>query len=206
MKSKNWKQVKGYEGLYEIHECGLVRSLDRLSNGKLRKGKSLKPFIRNGYYSVALSKNGHVKQFLLHRLLAEQFILNIDNKPTVNHINGDKLDNTIQNLEWATYSEQIQHAINILGFVPHKVVCVYDDKLRQIRKKARTGYIIPEHVKQKIKESLSQKVKCLTDNIEFDSIKAAVLYSQTSKTTFHRKLHNGELINGKKYELIHQMV
>jgi hypothetical protein len=55
----------------------------------------------------------------------------------------------------------------------------------------------------KIKETLSQKVKCLTDNVEFDSIKAAVLYSKVPKTTFHRKLHNGELINGKKYELVH---
>ena len=60
---------------------------------------------------------------------------------------------------------------------------------------------VTEEDKEKIRKSLNKKVKCLTDNIEFESIKQAVIYSGISKTTFHRKLHKGELINGKKYEI-----
>lgn len=78
----------------------------------------------------------------------------------------------------------------------------YSDELKEIRRIARLGWIFPEEVKRKIANSLSRGVICVTDNIEFDSIKDAVSYSGIPKTTFHRKFHKGELIDGKKYEFI----
>lgn len=202
MESEVWRGIKGYENLYEISSFGRVRSLNRISNNRLRKGKVCKPFVRGNYLAVALSKQGFVKQFSIHRLLAQAFIDNPENKVTVNHIDGNKMNNNLGNLEWATQSEQIKHAINKLGFIPNKIECKYTDELREIRRNARLGYNTPESTKEKIRNSLGKRVKCLDDNIEFNSIKEACIYSGISKTTFHRKLHKKELINGKKYELI----
>jgi len=64
----------------------------------------------NGYYYVCLSKNGKVRKFKVNRLVAQAFIPNPDNKPFVNHIDGDKLNNNVNNLEWCTQSENMLHA------------------------------------------------------------------------------------------------
>lgn len=79
---------------------------------------------------------------------------------------------------------------------------VYSDELRNIRRISRIGYITPENVKQKISNTLSKKVKCVTDNVIFSSMKEAVKYSGVPKSTFHRKLHKNELINGKEYKYL----
>lgn len=202
MGSEVWKKIRGYEEFYEISSLGNVRSLDRISNNRRRKGKLCKPFIRNKYFGVALSKDGYVKQYSIHRLLAEAFIHNPDNKPTVNHIDGNKTNNELSNLEWATHSEQIIHAINHKLFFPHPVKCEYTEELRNKRRVARLGWIFSEETKKKIAASSGKKVICITDNIEFDSIKDAASYSGIPKTTFHRKFYKGELIDGKKYEFI----
>jgi hypothetical protein len=113
-----WKDVKGYEGLYQVSDLGKIRSLDRLKKGKNNslskiKGKLLKPRIDKGYYIISLSKDGKKKTFLLHRIVAINFIDNPFLKKTVNHINGIKIDNKLENLEWCTYSENNIHAHNI---------------------------------------------------------------------------------------------
>lgn len=108
-----WKDIEGYENLYQVSNLGRVRSLDRLVNNngsiELRKGKILKGGMsgRNvNYYYVGLSKEGKVSNKYIHRLVAESFIENPENKPTVDHINRDTSNNTIDNLRWATYKEQ----------------------------------------------------------------------------------------------------
>jgi hypothetical protein len=104
----NVKQIKetgmpipGYENLYE------VSSLGRISNYR----KVMKTYkINSGYEAVKLYKNGDKESFLLHRLIATSFIPNPTNKPIVNHIDGDKENNHVSNLEWCTNSENILHA------------------------------------------------------------------------------------------------
>lgn len=109
-----WKSVVGYEGSYEVSDRGDVRSLTRIDSiGRKVKGRTLKTSIdRCGYKKVVLYKGGERKNHSLHRIIAKSFISNLENKSEVNHINGDKLDNTLKNLEWVTTTENMRHAFS----------------------------------------------------------------------------------------------
>lgn len=104
MKTKTWKPIEGYEK-YFISNTGEVKSSKYKEERILKKQISTK-----GYYYISLSKNGIVKKQHIHRLVAKTFIPNPDNKICVNHKDGNKLNNFIDNLEWNTYSENNQHA------------------------------------------------------------------------------------------------
>lgn len=133
-----WKDIAGYEGAYQISNFGRVKSLEREVNIRLfnvgltkRKVPELirKQIIyKNGYVGVQLHKQQKVKLHLIHRLVAQAFLPNPENKPEVNHKNGDKLDNRVENLEWVTASENEQHSRKVLGNVcgnaPRRVKCV----------------------------------------------------------------------------------
>lgn len=109
--------IIGYEGFYEICDSGRVFSLDRITTGlhgsQKCNGKEIKPIKhkKHGYYLVNLAKEGKVKQYRLHVLVAKHFIPNPENKPTVNHKLGDKSLNSKNDLEWATHQEQMDHAV-----------------------------------------------------------------------------------------------
>ena len=118
---ENWVDIKGYEGFYQVSNKGNIRSLDRyLFNGVayiLKKGQLLKALILpNGYAQVCLCKNCKSRKFYIHRLVAGHFIDNTDNKPEVNHIDGNKINNTVENLEWVTGSENKLHKYRVLGY------------------------------------------------------------------------------------------
>ena len=105
MNAEVWKPIKGYESLYEISNRGTIR---KINNKKLKMPHKH----RMGYLKVMLYSNGKEKSFYLHRLIAKAFIPNPKNYPCVNHINGTKNDNSINNLEWCTRSQNTQHAYN----------------------------------------------------------------------------------------------
>ena len=111
-----WESVKGYEGLYEVSNLGRVRTLKRATTS----GVVLKQAVKHGYMHVCLSKDGKPSTKRVHRLVAEAFIANPMDKPVVNHIDGDKTNNAVSNLEWATNSENELHSFRVLGKKPNR--------------------------------------------------------------------------------------
>ena len=129
LNSESWKAIKGYEGLYEVSDLGRVRSLPRFTT----KGRVLKQHIssKNGYCNVCLSKDNTQKTRRVHVLVMEAFRpvdkkYGYDKDFTVNHIDGDKTNNTLSNLEWCSQSENQNHAYELglekRGGVP--VICL----------------------------------------------------------------------------------
>lgn len=97
MENEIWKDIEGYEGLYQVSNLGRVK---RVRSGRIRTQKIAK----NGYCQVNLSKNNQVNFYLVHRLVANAFIPNPNNLPQVNHKDENKTNNHIENLEWCTQS------------------------------------------------------------------------------------------------------
>ncbi len=116
-----WSPVSGFENLYEISTTGIIRSLH-----PSRKGQVLSARIdRGGYLAVGLTYKGKSVTRFLHRLLAEAYIPKVAGKDFINHINGNKLDNSIENLEWVTHQENMQHAY-ATGLILKKTKMVID--------------------------------------------------------------------------------
>lgn len=102
---EEWRDVAGYEGLYQVSNMGRVKSFH---HGKVVVFSP--KCYRNRYPEVYLSNNGRDERVLAHRLVAQTFIPNPEGKEQVNHKNGVKSDNRIENLEWVTGSENMRHA------------------------------------------------------------------------------------------------
>lgn len=115
MKTEIWKDVIGYEGLYQVSNLGNVKRIGsfRGVNKKYLNNYNLIPMDNGkGYLRIKLTKNNKSKRIMLHRIIAEAFLENIYNKPFINHINSNRKDNRLENLEWCTQSENVKHAVN----------------------------------------------------------------------------------------------
>lgn len=168
-----WKDVKGYEGLYKVSNLGRVKkpmgSYDII----------MKPFIdSHGYWVATLSKNDKANNYMVHRLVADAFIPNSDpeHKIQVNHIDGDKQNAKVENLEWVTPSENIQHAI-------------------------RTGlFKISPYTRQRSKESTSIPVYCKELDVTFSSISEASNALGIKKSRVYRYSLLGQKVDGYTFE------
>ncbi|MBR5878466.1 MAG: NUMOD4 motif-containing HNH endonuclease [Akkermansia sp.] len=123
--TEKWKLIPGYNDMYLISDQGRVFSK--------WTGKILKPAISFGYLRYRLRENKRDNKLRAHRLVAEAFIPNPENKPQVNHINGDKSDNRVENLEWCSPSENQLHSRRTLknhcGVAKKPVLCVETGKV-----------------------------------------------------------------------------
>ncbi|SNY95553.1 NUMOD4 motif-containing HNH endonuclease [Halomonas sp. hl-4] len=127
MSEEIWKSIEGYEGRYEVSSLGRARSLDRETFYKDGRKGRVKGRILKGAYSKA---HGYVvigldskDKRVLHRIIAEAFLPPTEYKETVNHINGDKLDNRASNLEWASYKRNNDHARDTSLNSQHGINC-----------------------------------------------------------------------------------
>ena len=141
-----WKKINGYEN-YEISNHGNVKSNNYSKIRILKKEKC------KGYLRVSLSKNNKVKRFLVHRLVALSFLKNEDNKKCVNHKDGNKLNNSLGNLEWSTYSENERHSYDYLN------------KINPIRKLDNSQVI---YIRNKAVKGRKGNIKYLADNFNVD--------------------------------------
>lgn len=154
-----WKDIKGYEGLYQISNKGRVKSLARVIKRNNGRELPLKERIKNdvydnkGYSRINLSKNGKSKKHSVHRLVANAFLIKQKHQDQVNHIDGDKKNNDVSNLEWCTGKENVRHSYAI-GKASHvgernTFATINDDIAREIIKLKDSG-LTAKKVGQKV--------------------------------------------------------
>ena len=106
MNKEEWKDIDGYDGVYQVSNCGRTRSFKWNKYRILKKTCDTKGYIINGFYL-----SGKRKIFRVHRLVGMSFIPNPKNYETINHLNLNKADNRVENLEWCSHMQNVQHAI-----------------------------------------------------------------------------------------------
>lgn len=135
---EEWKDIKGYKGKYQVSNTGKIISLNYHRSGKSKELIPNKP--KKGYPYVGLCNGGKIKSLKIHRLVAEAFIPNPGNKPFVNHKDGNKHNNNVNNLEWVTALENNLHMYHVLN--KHPMSGYRYDKNKKSRKVAQ--YYISE--------------------------------------------------------------
>ena len=180
-----WKAVKDYEGLYEVSNTGRVRSLER----KVRSGKGcptrtlrgavMRPQVSRGYVRLMLCKDGKRKWHSVHRLVAMAFLPNPEELAVINHLDGNKGNNHIGNLQWCTPSENALHAF-------------------------RTGLsVATEHSRVARIKANSRRVRCLDDGKEFSQLSEAARYYGLDRSSIGRTAHGvNKTSGGKRFEFV----
>lgn len=176
-----WKDIKGYNGMYQVSNFGRIYSKPRLVDRKGYKNYWTKEKInygllyKNGYYVFCLYDGKNYNREYVHRIVAKHFIKNEYNKPTVNHIDGNKQNNKATNLEWNTYSENNKHAYEKgLNFVT--------DKQKELNVKTNGKGIIriDDNGNQTFYESISKAAR--ENNIALSSISLVINKKRNRKT------------------------
>lgn len=173
---EEWRDIEGYEGLYQVSNKGRVKSLDReieyLVKGRYKAKRTyhstiLKTYHNNsGYILVDLHINQKRDKCTVHRLVAEAFIPNPQNKPQVGHINCDKTDNRVENLYWCTQEENNNNPITIERMresgKKKDVSHLFTAENMEKKRLALIGHIVTEETKSKISKSRSKPLVQLT--------------------------------------------
>ena len=148
---ENWKDIKGYEGRYQVSNLGRIKSLVSHfgTQETIMKGQP----VWTGYLRVCLVKDRKPKMHTIHRLVAEAFIPNPQNKPIINHIEGDKTNKAVTNLEWVTFAENSQKSKNITKSKRYNSIKVIDSNgnvFDSYREAGRFYGISPNTVKRDV--------------------------------------------------------
>lgn len=159
-----WRDIKGYEGKYQVSNLGRVKSLHY---NRSDKEKVLLPRTKTRYQYVVLSKNNKVAHKYIHRLVAEYFVPNPDNKPYVNHKDGNKHNNNAENLEWMTPLENNLHAYHVLG--KHPMHGFKFDKSKN-SKPVEQWYVSEEGYKYKLATYANISIAAIINNLHSTSI------------------------------------
>jgi hypothetical protein len=125
MQQEIWKDINKFEGIYQVSNFGRVKSFKQFKDGLILSNKNS----NGGYLSLILSCKTHKLHTRIHRLVAQAFIPNPENKPEVNHRDGNKQNNHVDNLEWTTRAENSRHAIES-GLADFKGMNFYNQVLR----------------------------------------------------------------------------
>lgn len=126
-----WKDVEGFEMYYQVSSYGRIRCkeiiIDYDGHKQLKRSRIMMGTLRNGYHHLDIKVEKTRHHLAIHRLVAKAFVNNPDNKPHVNHIDGDPLNNLPENLEWVTHQENMIHAVET-GLRKHDKIAQYDLK------------------------------------------------------------------------------
>ena len=155
---EEWKNIPGYDGLYQVSNFGRIKSLSRKvkrdNHSLLVKGRVLKQYVTNtGRLEVHLSRNGVWKHCLVHRIVAITFLKNDNSLPQINHINGNPRDNRLENLEWCSQSQNEIHKIHNLKInnpsllrQPKKILLVEREEIFNSLGEACRNTGVPLHI------------------------------------------------------------
>jgi DNA-binding Lrp family transcriptional regulator len=191
-----WHPLKGYEDRYLITRCGKVKRLAySIDCGGKKVGVRMHfpesmmtvNYNKLGYATVSIKVNNKNINKLLHRLLAIQFIPNPENKPEINHIDGDTGNFSLENLEWVTHSENGKHAYKYL----ERRKIVYTDDLRRKMSESHKGM-----------KSTNWKGYYYIDNVQYESSREAAIALGITNTTIFRRIRSADWPTWTRSDLI----
>ncbi len=188
-----WKDIKKYEGLYQVSNLGRIkriRFINNVTNKPQERIISVNKIDNLGYRTTCLCKNNKRKYKRVHRLVAETFISNPNNLPCVNHIDGNKTNNTISNLEWCTHSQNTSHALSngLIDNAKHRIAVKNNMKIAHEYCKKHHLYGGEHHHNAKLKEKDVIEIKRIYKNQEM-LIKQIALTYGVSTSTISRIIH-----------------
>lgn len=216
---EEWRPIEGFEGHYEVSSEGRVRSITRTVLVKTRKGGTtyqtyrgqiLRQIENDSYLYVGLSKQRKLHQLAVHRLVAAAFIPNPENKAEVNHKDLNKQNNNVENLEWVTKSENMQHAAS-MGLLSYEKTPEHRRKISEARKKIKMSeehkqafinggrkYMQSEEGREMARQRMIDRYKplwvpvhCVETNQDFESIQEAASVTGVTRETVERSLATG---------------
>jgi len=175
-----WKDIKEYEGLYQVSSLGKIRRI-RFINNIVNKPQvrilSTRKIDNLGYPTVCLCKNNHTKYKRVHRIVAETFILNPLNLPCVNHKDGNKTNNNVDNLEWCTHSYNTKHALKNGLINAEKRHKASQKNIKKAQKKSRVLNIGETNPSAVLKENDILEIRNIYSNKKMSSKQLAKKYN-----------------------------